>query len=202
MSKEEMIETITGELVELGPNYAVIELNGIGYRAMISKTTQGELAAADGPVRLFTHLQWREDGLELYGFIRVEERELFRLLLTVAGIGPRLALQILSVLTPSKFCQAVLNKRAEELQRIKGVGRKTAERLILELREKLPELPGQPAEEPVMTFSEREEMAFRALRSLGFTAAEARRAVERARAQGEDLPPEELIKRALELVQA
>ncbi len=193
-----MIDTITGELLELGEGYVVIEANGIGYRIFITKIARAELAAADGPVRLFTHLQWREDGLELYGFTRAEERELFRLLLGVTGIGPRIALQVLSAMTPGQFCRAVLNKQAEELQRIKGIGRKTAERLILELRERLPKIT--LTEEPVAILSEREELAFRALRALGFTATEARRAVERAQAQGEARSTEELIKRALELV--
>ncbi|MGQ9478118.1 MAG: Holliday junction branch migration protein RuvA [Candidatus Bipolaricaulia bacterium] len=195
-----MIDTITGELLELGEGYAVIEANGIGYRAFITKVARAELAGMSGLVRLFTHLHWREDGLELYGFTREEERELFRLLLGVRGIGPRIALQILSALTPAQFCQAVLNEQVEELKRVKGIGQKAAERLILELKGKLPQLP--LAEEPVAVLSDRAELAFRALRSLGFTATEARRAVERAQAQGqgEELPIEELIKRALELI--
>ncbi|MCR4404754.1 MAG: Holliday junction branch migration protein RuvA [Candidatus Acetothermia bacterium] len=193
-----MIDTITGELVELGEGYAVVEANGIGYRVFITKAARADLAQADGPVRLFTQLQWREDGLELYGFVRAEEREIFRLLLGVAGVGPRLALQVLSAMAPAQFCRAVINKQAEELQRIKGVGRKTADRLILELRDKLAKFA--LAEEGGPVFSEREELAFRALRSLGFTATEARRAVERAQVAGEDLSTEELIKRALELV--
>lgn len=197
-----MIDTITGELLELGEGYAVIEANGLGYRVFITRAARAELAELTGPVRLFTHLQWREDGLELYGFTRAEERELFRLLLGVRGIGPRIALQVLSTLTPAEFCQALLNKRVEELERVKGIGRKTAERLILELRERLPQ--AALVEEPVAVFSDRAELAFRALRSLGFTATEARRAVERAQAQsqGEELSPEELVKRALELVRS
>jgi len=194
-----MIDTITGELVELGLDYVVVETNGIGYRISISATTRAELTDSEGPVRLYTHLQLREDGLQLYGFARAEERELFRLLLGVAGIGPRLALQALSATTPARFCEAILNRRAEELQQIRGIGRKTAERLILELKDKLPQVP---LEEEVRALSDREELAFQALRSLGFTATEARRAVARAQAGGEELSTEDLIKRALELVRA
>jgi Holliday junction DNA helicase RuvA len=195
-----MIDTITGELIELGEGHAVIEANGIGYRVFITKAARAELAELTGPVRLFTHLQWREDGLELYGFTRAEERELFRLLLGVTGIGPRIALQVLATLTPTQFSEAVRNKRVEELERVKGIGRKTAERLILELREKLPKVV--PPEGPTAVLSDRAELAFRALRSLGFTATEARRVVERAQAQGqgEELSAEELVKRALELI--
>ena len=194
-----MIDTITGEPIELGQDYVVVETNGIGYRISISAATRAELAALDGPVRLFTHLQLREDSLELYGFTRTEERGLFRLLLGVAGIGPRLALQILSTMPPARFGEAVLNKRTEELQQIKGIGRKTAERLILELKDKL---PGIPLGEEARILTDREGLAIQALRSLGFTATEARRAVERAQAPGEDISTEELIKRALELVRA
>lgn len=196
-----MIDTITGELLELGEGHAVIEANGIGYRVFITKAARAELAELTGPVRLFTHLQWREDGLELYGFTRPQERELFRLLLGVTGIGPRIALQVLATLTPAQFCEAVLNKQVEELERVKGIGRKTAERLILELREKLPK-EALAERLPPVVLSDRAELAFRALRSLGFTATEARRAVERAQAQsqGEELSTEELIKRALELI--
>lgn len=120
----------------------------------------------------------------------------------VTGIGPRIALQVLTKLTPAQFCQALLNKRVEELERVKGIGRKMAERLILELRGRLPK--AALAEEPTAVFSDRTEPAFRAPRSLGFTATEARRAAERAQAQaqayGGELPLEELVKRALELV--
>ncbi|MFQ6116724.1 MAG: Holliday junction branch migration protein RuvA, partial [Candidatus Bipolaricaulia bacterium] len=189
-----MIDTITGEPVELSQDYVVVETGGIGYRISISAATRAELSEIDGPVRLFTHLQLREDGLDLYGFARAEERELFRLLLGVTGIGPRLALQVLSAMTPARFCEAVLGGRTEELQRIKGIGRKTAERMILELKDKLPQVP---LGEEVAIFSDREELAFQALRSLGFTATEARRAVERAQAQvqtaREELSTEELI---------
>ncbi|MFQ6117513.1 MAG: Holliday junction branch migration protein RuvA [Candidatus Bipolaricaulia bacterium] len=194
-----MIDTVTGTLIELGEGHVVLEANGIGYRILISGATRAELAEIDGPARLFTHLQLREDGLELYGFSRSEERELFRLLLGVAGIGPRLALQVLSTMTPARFCEAILGRRAEELQQVKGIGRKTAERMVLELKDKLPRVP---LGEEVRVLSDREELAYQALRSLGFTATEARRAVERAQAAGEGLSTEELIKHALELVRA
>lgn len=193
-----MIDTITGEPLELGQDHVVIEANGIGYRIFVSQATRAELPEVEGPVRLFTHLQLREDGIDLYGFSRTEERELFRLLLGVTGIGPRLALQVLSSMTPARFCAALLGKRTEELQQIKGIGRKTAERMVLELRDSLGKLPLE--EGPVAVLSDRGELAFQALRSLGFTATEARRAVERAQAANEEASTEELIRRALELV--
>jgi len=197
-----MIEFIAGELVELGPDYAVIDADGVGYRLWISSNTRFELSETPPgeSVRLLTHLQWREEGPELYGFVDKAERELFRLLLGVNGIGPRLALQVLSGISPEGLRQAVLHGRSEELQRVRGIGKRIAERIVLELKDKLPPVG---VEAPMPTTAEA-ELAYEALRALGFTATEAHRALERAQAQAgsEGLSTEELIKRALELARA
>lgn len=201
-----MIEFINGELVELGSDYVVVETGGLGYRLLIPSSTRDELGELDlgESVRLFTHLQVREDGFELYGFASAEERELFRLLLAVSGVGPRVALQVLSAMPPVRFRQVVLHGRTEELCQIRGIGRKTAERLILELKERLPQVPLGEEAAVVRSDSDEEEMAFQALtRSLGFSAAEARRALEKVKADHKGrLPTEEMIKRALELIRA
>lgn len=195
-----MIDSIEGEIAEIAENYVVLETNGIGYKIFASRATREDLTGIEGPVQLFTHLHVREDALELYGFSTPEERKLFRLLLPISGIGPKVALQILSAMTPGRFREAIIRERPETLLTIKGIGKKTAERLILELKEKLPKIP--LGKEPVTIFSDREELAFRALtRSLGFGEREARRAIEKAKAE-EDLPTEELIKRALEVIRA
>jgi len=193
-----MIDHIAGEIAEIAEDYVVLEANGIGYRIFTSRATRESLMENEGRAKLFTHLHVKEDELSLYGFSTLEERRLFRLLLTVSGVGPKVALAILSVTTPQRFKEAILNERLEVLQMIKGVGKKTAERLILELKEKISKVA--LGEEPVFIFTDREELAFKALtRSLGFGEREARRAIERAKSFGE-LSTEELIKKALEII--
>lgn len=193
-----MIDHIAGEIAEIAEDYVVLEANGIGYCIFTSRTTRESLMENEGRAKLFTHLLVKEDELALYGFSTLEERRLFRLLLTVSGVGPKAALGILSATTPQSFKVAILNGRLEALQMIKGVGKKTAERLILELKEKISRIA--LGEEPVFIFTDREELAFKALtRSLGFGEREARRAIERAKSFGE-LSTEELIKKALEII--
>lgn len=193
-----MIDHIEGEIAEIAEDYVVLEANGIGYRIFTSRATRESLMENEGRAKLFTHLVVKEDELALYGFSTLEERRLFRLLLTVSGVGPKVALGILSATTPQRFKEAILNERLEALQMIKGIGKKTAERLILELKEKISRVP--LGEEPVFIFTNQEELAFKALtRSLGFGEREVRRAIERAKSFGE-LSTEELIKKALEIL--
>ena len=179
----------------------MLDVGGVGYRVYTSRKTREELFSArrrDGAasVKLFVHLQVREGDLALYGFSTPEERELFEMLLSVAGIGPKVAISILSAATPRRLQEAILKGSVAELAAIKGIGKRTAQRLIVELKEKVAELPpGAPAVAPL---DEREETALRALtHTLGFRESEARRALERVREEYGDLPTEELIKRAL-----
>lgn len=194
-----MIDYLEGEIVELAENSLVLAANGIGYRLAISKATVESLRGQTGPVKMYTHLHIREDELALYGFATPEERQLFEVLITVSGVGPRVAISILSATTPGHFADAILQNRRDLLEEIKGVGRKTAERLIVELKEKITKLPlrSEPALIPSTT---QEELAVRALtRSLGFNEQEARRAVARAKATGATTT-EELVKKALTFV--
>lgn len=197
-----MLHHLEGRLIELGGEYVVLDVGGVGYRVYTSRRTREELFSAqrrDGAesVKLFVSLQIREGDLALYGFSTPEERELFELLLTVAGIGPKVAISILSATTPQRLQEAILKGSTAELSAIKGIGRRTAERLIVELKEKVAKLPrGAPVSAPL---DEREETALRALtRTLGFRESEARRALEQVREEYGDLPTEELLKRALE----
>ncbi len=197
-----MLHHLEGRLVELADDSVVLDVGGVGYRVYTSRKTREELFSArrrDGAasVKLFVYLQIREGDLALYGFSTPEERELFELLLTVAGIGPKVALSILSATTPQRLQEAILKGSAAELSAIKGIGKRTAERLIVELKEKVARLPlGAPVGTPR---DEREETALRALtRTLGFRESEARRALERVREEYGELSTEELIKRALE----
>ena len=119
------------------PTHAVIDVGGIGYGLAISLQTFDQLPSVEEDVRLFTHLHVREDRMELFGFAAAEEREVFELLIAVSGIGPNSALTILSGMTLRDLQDAILQERVNELTQIKGIGRKTAERLVLDLRDKV-----------------------------------------------------------------
>lgn len=194
-----MIDYVEGEIAQLAEEYVVVASNGIGYMIFISRATWEDLRGREGLIKIYTHLHVREDELSLYGFSTPQERQLFKLLITVSGVGPKVAMGILSSITPQRFQEAILNERLDILQDIKGIGRKTAERLVLELKEKIVKIP--IGVERVAALSNREEMAFKALtRALGFSEHEARRAIAQAKATGAD-STEELIRRALELLQ-
>jgi Holliday junction DNA helicase RuvA len=194
-----VIDFLEGEVVELTENSVVLAVNGVGYRVAISKTTVEALRGQAGPVKIYTHLHYTPNDLALYGFATPEERQLFELLISVSGVGPKVAMGILSATTPQYFAEAILQNRRDLLEDLKGVGRKTAERLIVELKEKIAQIPlrGEPTLAPVTT---QEELAIKALtRSLGFSEHEARRAVARAKATGATTT-EELVKKALALL--
>jgi Holliday junction DNA helicase RuvA len=194
-----VIDFLEGEVVELTENSVVLAVNGVGYRVAISKATVEALRGQTGPVKIYTHLHYTPNDLALYGFATPEERQLFELLISVSGVGPKVAIGILSATTPQYFAEAILQNRRDLLEDLKGVGRKTAERLIVELKEKIAQisLRGEPTLAPVTT---QEELAIKALtRSLGFSEHEARRAVARAKATGATTT-EELVKKALALL--
>ncbi len=207
-----MLHYVQGTVAELHDDFLVLDVGGVGLRVHVSRATReallraregsdGQPQAAPGArvVRLYTHLHAREGELALYGFHTAEERQLFELLLGVSGVGPRVAIAILSATTPQRLQQALVGGRVEELAAIKGIGRKTAERLVLELKEKVAQLPLGPEAEGALR--PQDEIALQALvRTLGFREAEARRALERAKARYGELPTEELIKRALEFL--
>jgi len=189
-----MIDSIRGELVHVGIDHVVIDTGGIAYQIFCPAGTLR--ACQEGDVDLVhTHLIIRDDAIHLYGFATRQGRELFRQLLTVGQVGPRLALQILSALPPDDLVAAVSEGNVDRLTSIKGIGRKTAQRILIELRDKIAE--AGPAAEAIL-LSSAEETALRALtsKSLGFTPREARSAIEHVRADG--LGPEELVRRALE----
>ncbi len=135
-----MIYCLTGELIGLdGTSYsAVIDCAGVGYRVSVSANTLTKLAAKQGEtVRVFTHLQVREDGIDLFGFHDTDEAEAFRILITVSGVGPKAALAILSVMDPMELSAAVATGDSKALSRAQGVGAKTAARIVLDLKDKL-----------------------------------------------------------------
>ena len=135
-----MIARIKGILIELGFGQVVVDVHGIGYRIFIPMSTYDRLPNANEEVTLLTYTQVREDAFQLYGFATKEERELFEILVGVSGIGAKLALNILSTMPVTTFCKAVSNSELAIIKQINGVGKRTAERIVVELRDKLAKL--------------------------------------------------------------
>ena len=191
-----MIDSISGEVVEVGADHAVIDTGGIAYRAFATAAALRELAVGHESL-LYTRLIVRDDSMQLFGFASREEREVFGQLLTVGQVGPKLALQILSALPLNELIQAVSGGQVDRLTAVKGVGKKTAERILVDLRDKI----GAPSGGSTGDFllSNREETALLALTSkLGYSPREAREALQRLR--GRDLSPEELVRGALQIL--
>src|SRR5512140_3308878 len=135
-----MISFLKGKLVEALPTQVVLDVNGVGYEALIPLSSYDKLPQPGQEVKLLTHLAVREDAHTLYGFMTAAERELFRLLInTVSGIGPKIALNILSGIAVTAFRGAVANGDVKALSQISGVGKKTAERIVVELKDKIGE---------------------------------------------------------------
>jgi Holliday junction DNA helicase RuvA len=133
-----MITSLNGKLVEALPTQATIEVNGIGYEVLIPLSSYDKLPAAGHEIKILTHLVVREDAHTLYGFMTAAERELFRLLInTVSGIGPKIAVNILSGISVTAFRGAVANGDVKALSQISGVGKKTAERIVVELKDRI-----------------------------------------------------------------
>lgn len=129
---------ISGELIIADPNMAVVDAGGVGYSLNISGHTLGKLAGKIGnKVRLYTHLAVREDAMELYGFYTLEELSSFRMLISVSGVGAKSAISILSLMAPERFAAAVMNGDSKAISKAQGIGSKTAQRIILELKDKI-----------------------------------------------------------------
>lgn len=176
---------------------AVLETGGIGYRIYVSQAVRHNLPSGDELVRIYTYLDVKEDDLNLYGFARKNERELFQMILSVSHIGPKTALTILSSIREKQFRQAVMQEEVSTLTSIKGIGKKTARRLILELKDKIPQLDlGSEDEGDTRTAS----LAVKALcsDSMGFSPGEAREAVSRIQDREKELNVQQLIQRALQ----
>jgi len=192
-----MISYIRGKLVEKTPTYVVVETGGIGFKLQIPLSSFEALGEIGSGIRIRAYLHAREDALQLFGFATEEERELFQLLISVSGIGPRLAQGILSGISVKEFKLAVRDQDLAKLTSAPGVGKKTAERLILELREKIGEVKTDRM--PVsfaMTPAGKE--AILALVSLGYKRSRAVEVVQKLIQKEPSLLLEELIRRALQ----
>src|SRR5579871_1922480 len=132
-----MIAHLRGKLISKHPNQAIVEAGGVGYDVVISVPTFSELPSLNAEVSLFIHTHVREDALALFGFLRAQEKQLFEKLLSVSGIGPKLAITILSGMPADAMVAAIKGNNVASLTRIPGIGKKTAERMVLELRDKL-----------------------------------------------------------------
>ena len=191
-----MITHLHGVLEEKTPASAVIDCGGIGYLLSISLNTYAQLPDK-GTCRLFTHLAIREDAHVLYGFFNQDERELFRQLISVSGVGGNTALAVLSGLDPSGVKSTIQNGDVNVLKSIKGVGPKTAERIIVDLRDKVGKVEVGELGFTSVQNKDREE-ALTALITLGFAKNAAEKAVDKVlKARGTDLAVEEIIKHAL-----
>jgi Holliday junction DNA helicase RuvA len=170
-----MIAHLRGKLLSKHPNQIVVETSGVGYEVNISVPTFSELPANGSEVALHIHTHVREDLIALYGFLRPAEKQLFEKLMTVSGIGAKLAITILSGMAADEMARAIRGNDLARLTRIPGIGKKTAERMVLELRDKLPAAAGTSAPStPAM--SPTEEDVLSALVNLGYQ----RAAVEKA----------------------
>jgi len=172
-----MIAHLRGKLLTKHPNQAVIETGGVGYEVTISVPTFSELPANGSEVALHIHTHVREDVIALYGFSRPAEKHLFEKLMTVSGIGAKLAITILSGMAADEMAGAIRGNDVARLTRIPGIGKKTAERMVLELRDKLPPSAGaSTASPPIMTPLEEDLLS--ALVNLGYQRPAAERALE------------------------
>ena len=195
-----MIAHLRGELVTATADSVVIDVAGVGYRCLVPSSTRSRLPALGSVVQLYTSLQVREDALTLYGFLTPAEYDLFTLLLRVDGIGPKAALAVLSTTDPESFRRAVAFEDIAALCRVPGIGKKTAQRLVLELKEKVGTLGAAPwatgdvpaAAQPAGdVWSEAAE----ALCALGYSRSEAVEALARARSEAGDAPTVETLVR-------
>lgn len=194
-----MIAHVDGLLAEKSPARAVIDVAGVGYDLAISLNTYEVLPAEGERVRLVTHTYLREETIQLYGFSAAAERELFRVLLGVPGVGPKLALAILSSMKPERFRRAVVEADTAHLSRIPGIGKKSAQRLVVELKSKFEEGEGVGLAGMLAGAGGVAEEARLALEALGIKGEKASKAIEKALARrGEEEPSlEDLVREAL-----
>jgi len=188
-----MITSLQGKVLQRRPPWLWLDVGGVGYEIEMPLSSFYQLPAEGSPVQVFTHFMVREDAQLLYGFLRLEERELFRLLIKVNGIGGKVALACLAGLDVEQLRQALLLGDKKRLTAIPGIGTKTAERMIVELQDKIGS-PG-PQSSSGQTLDDPRQEAIAALQSLGYKAAEAQRAVE---GLASDLRTEELLRLALQ----
>lgn len=195
-----MFAYIKGTLEIKGNDYVVIDVNGVGYKIFAPLTTIERLGEIGSTVKVHTHYHVREDNISLYGFCNLEELRMFELLISVSGVGAKSAIAILSNITPSKFALAVISNDVKELTKLPGIGAKSAQRIILELKDKLKTEESIAAEsdfevQSVLAKDDNMHEAISALQVLGYPVKDATKAVTSVDCTG--LSVEEIIKKAL-----
>lgn len=207
-----MISYINGVLAETDTDAAVVDVNGVGYEVYASQTTLDRMPSVGSPVKLYTYMSVREDAMTLFGFLSKDELQFFKMLIGVSGIGPKGALSILSVMSPDDLRFAILSADAKAISRAPGIGKKTAERMVLELHDKIsPEDITHGVTDGVVSVGTldalssesagAEQEAVAALVALGYSSTDAIRAVRKVLgAAGEDakeLTTEDVLRLAL-----
>lgn len=190
-----MITHLRGKLVEKNPTYVIVECNGVGYFLNISLHTFS-LLPADENIKIYTHLQVKEDAHTLFGFMEKAEREIFLLLISISGIGPSIARTMLSSLNPIQVRDAIAHGEIATIQAVKGIGAKTAQRVIVELKDKILKVHDM-AEVSLPSNNTTKEEALSALEVLGFNRRQSEKVVDRVLSQESSLSVEDIIKRAL-----
>lgn len=202
-----MIAYLSGKILEKDANLLIVETNGVGYEVTIPLSTFYELGeiGEDVQLRIYTHV--REDALALFGFKTVREKELFLHLISVSGIGPKSAITALSGMSADEIISAIRQNNLARLNSIPGVGRKTAERLVIELRDKIAKLAGLASEEmkaqgitPTASGDAVYDDAISALVNLGYQRAAAEKALKQAMQEGVELSVQKLLRRSLQLL--
>lgn len=193
-----MIGRIKGVLIEKSPPDICVDVQGVGYELQVPMNTFYRLPDIDHPVSLYTHFVVREDAQLLYGFYEARERELFRAVIKINGVGPKLGLAILSGIEASDFVRVVHNNDVAALTKVPGIGKKTAERLVIEMRDKLkdwPEAPGDLQASLNSAAAGGTEEAVSALLALGYKPKDAEKAIKSIAVEG--MSSQELIRQAL-----
>ena len=193
-----MIYSLSGTLIHKEAALAVVECGGVGYACRTTQTTLAAIGAIGSQVMLYTHLSVRDDAVELFGFADREELSCFQMLITVSGIGPKAAISILSDLTPNRFALLVASGDSSALTKVKGIGKKSAERIVVDLKDKLaktnPAVEGMPMNVGNATGTDNLSEALAALCVLGYRQEEVMPVLLK---QSEDLSAEELIRLTL-----
>jgi Holliday junction DNA helicase RuvA len=188
-----MIARLRGVVAATGKDFVVVQVGGVGFRVFVPQTCLDNLDGLGQEIMLFTHLHVRENELTLYGYVSEEELTLFRLLLGVSGVGPKVALSILSVLPAERLQAAIAQEDVATLARVPGIGPKTAKKLVFDLKDKVA-FAGMPAE-PLAVLSEADTDLISALTTLGYSVAEVQEAIRSL--PREPLPLEERVRLAL-----